>query len=579
MLAYLLAIAVGLASLGLYLAAFFFPEVHRKNDFILSGLGMFYALVLWVCAGRITGGLLLGQMAGAGLLGWLGWETLNLRRGVVPTEQQTALPNAEAVQVALANLTKPETLAGLPGQIGGGLSQLAGRVQTAIAAGSKAKQEAATATETYVPLKREDFAEAAKTVQTGMDAVVDTIADAADSVVNRPSGNQPVSDRVAEQVTEMAADATDQVIDRATDLAADLRSGVADLSDSVVAQAADAGDRMGKEVAAAMDRTKVPKSGGKGNDLANLPGKMLGALGAIAAVIPATLQGLTKKKESQPIYVRKQFRKEDDSPESGSPESGSPEPGSPEPGSLDRDEPMVAAKAAVMATIAAVAVGVAEAGEPDETGAIAAEEKIAPVTSELTSELTSEFAAAPDPVSEPALSAAVTDGMMPTDNTDAAAAESMIEPGTEPREAELSTDTVETAAVDLYQADRDAAAPEAEEDNEEIADTEADYTKADYAEADFIEEVHAEEIYAEEIYTEEVYAEEVYEDPVEGDEDETINTFADAQEAAAVKVEEVVEEVVEDRVEPFVPADKLGEDKFDEDWDNAEPPEPDYPEV
>jgi len=62
-LAYLLAIAAALGSFALYISAFFFPEVHRKSDFYWSGLGLFYALVLWVCAGRITGAVLLGQMA------------------------------------------------------------------------------------------------------------------------------------------------------------------------------------------------------------------------------------------------------------------------------------------------------------------------------------------------------------------------------------------------------------------------------------------------------------------------------------------------------------------------------------
>ena len=41
MLAYVLALAVGLGSIAIYLAAFFFPEIHRKNDFILSGVGLF----------------------------------------------------------------------------------------------------------------------------------------------------------------------------------------------------------------------------------------------------------------------------------------------------------------------------------------------------------------------------------------------------------------------------------------------------------------------------------------------------------------------------------------------------------
>jgi len=91
MLAHILALTVGLGSFGLYMSAFFFPEVHRKNDFIWSGVGLFYALVLWVCAGRITGGVLLGQTASVALLGWLGWQTLALRRTLTPLDQQTQI--------------------------------------------------------------------------------------------------------------------------------------------------------------------------------------------------------------------------------------------------------------------------------------------------------------------------------------------------------------------------------------------------------------------------------------------------------------------------------------------------------
>jgi len=92
MLAYVLALVIGLGSLALYLAAFFFPEVHRKNDFIWSGVGLFYALVLWVCAGRITGGVLLGQLFSVALLGWFAWQTLTLRRALATPEQQTPIP-------------------------------------------------------------------------------------------------------------------------------------------------------------------------------------------------------------------------------------------------------------------------------------------------------------------------------------------------------------------------------------------------------------------------------------------------------------------------------------------------------
>jgi hypothetical protein len=94
MLTHILAIAVGLGSFTLYMAAFFFPEVHRKYDFIWSGVGLFYALVLWVCAGRITGGVLLGQVASVALLGWFGWQSLQLRRELTPPSLKTRLPGS-----------------------------------------------------------------------------------------------------------------------------------------------------------------------------------------------------------------------------------------------------------------------------------------------------------------------------------------------------------------------------------------------------------------------------------------------------------------------------------------------------
>ncbi|NET25638.1 Ycf66 family protein [Okeania sp. SIO1I7] len=101
MLTKILALAVGLGSLALYLVAFFFPEVHRKNDFIWSGLGLFYALILWFCAGRITGAVLLGQVASVALLGWFGWQTLTLRRQLTPVVEQT--------KISTQNNTKDKT--------------------------------------------------------------------------------------------------------------------------------------------------------------------------------------------------------------------------------------------------------------------------------------------------------------------------------------------------------------------------------------------------------------------------------------------------------------------------------------
>ncbi|PSB29105.1 Ycf66 family protein, partial [Chlorogloea sp. CCALA 695] len=120
MLAYILALAVGLGSFALYMAAFFFPELHRKNDFIWSGVGLFYALVLWVYGSRITGGLLLGHAASVALLGWSISQTLQLRRQLTPEAQQT-IPSTAAVTSTVEQVSKsvPAVASGIGGAVNG----------------------------------------------------------------------------------------------------------------------------------------------------------------------------------------------------------------------------------------------------------------------------------------------------------------------------------------------------------------------------------------------------------------------------------------------------------------------------
>jgi Ycf66 protein N-terminus len=101
MLAYILAVLVGTGSVGLYISAFFFPEIHRKQDFIWSGVGFFYALVLWIYARQETGGILLGQSTSVALLGWLAWQNLKLRRQLVPVSQQTPMPSTTKLKQQL----------------------------------------------------------------------------------------------------------------------------------------------------------------------------------------------------------------------------------------------------------------------------------------------------------------------------------------------------------------------------------------------------------------------------------------------------------------------------------------------
>ncbi|MBW4463497.1 MAG: hypothetical protein KME47_25145 [Nodosilinea sp. WJT8-NPBG4] len=86
---HVLAIAVWLGSISLYGAAFFFPEVHRRHDFFWSGVGAFYGLVLWFSAVQTSPTELLGHLASVLLLGWLGWQTLSLRRKRTSLDLQT----------------------------------------------------------------------------------------------------------------------------------------------------------------------------------------------------------------------------------------------------------------------------------------------------------------------------------------------------------------------------------------------------------------------------------------------------------------------------------------------------------
>ncbi len=84
MLTYLLADVVAIASIGLFVGAFLLPSFKRESDVIWGGVGLFYALVLFACAGQVRGGLLLGQIAGVSLMGWLGWQAFRLRWQDVP---------------------------------------------------------------------------------------------------------------------------------------------------------------------------------------------------------------------------------------------------------------------------------------------------------------------------------------------------------------------------------------------------------------------------------------------------------------------------------------------------------------
>lgn len=177
MLTYVLALVVVLASLGLYSTTFVIPEVSRKNDLVWSGVGLFYGLVLWVCAGRITGGVLLGQMASVALMGWMGWQMVESRWNSVPEAERVSSGKVAGWRSSLAGLSRSDTAVKLKNQAQGVINKAQEKVQDlgvtvetgTKSAGNATSDAADLLKRADVPLKPEDFGNPPK-------AVVDTTA-------------------------------------------------------------------------------------------------------------------------------------------------------------------------------------------------------------------------------------------------------------------------------------------------------------------------------------------------------------------------------------------------------------------
>lgn len=144
MLTYLLALAIALGSFGLYMSAFFYPEIYRKGDLTLSGVGLFYALVLWICADRITGAVLLGQIASVSLIGWFGYQSLTSRLGYVPSTSE--------LRSKLDDVLTSENTAKVVEQSKKTFATVKDRASALL---NKAPETPPA--EPYEPLKREDF--------------------------------------------------------------------------------------------------------------------------------------------------------------------------------------------------------------------------------------------------------------------------------------------------------------------------------------------------------------------------------------------------------------------------------------
>ena len=181
MLTYVLALVVVVASLGLYSTTFVIPEVSRKNDLVWSGVGLFYGLVLWVCAGRITGGVLLGQMASVALMGWMGWQMVESRWNSVPEAERVSAEKVTGWRSSLVELGRSDTAVKLKNQAQDVISKAQEKVQdlgVTVETGAKSAVKTTSnatdaATELLkradVPLTPEDFGNPPK-------AIVDTTA-------------------------------------------------------------------------------------------------------------------------------------------------------------------------------------------------------------------------------------------------------------------------------------------------------------------------------------------------------------------------------------------------------------------
>ena len=209
MLAYVLALVIGIGSIAMYMAAFFLPEVHRKEDFIWSGVGLFYALVLWVCAGRITGGVLLGQLASVALLGWFGWQTLTLRRAIAAPEQQTPIPSQDELQSKLKDIAPSGGLQGLQQQL---TSLFRKGKSEATAAGETAKQNIQGTLEEV----------AAKVTSTGEtpspEAAVPPVEDSTPDLAVVLEDSSPEIKLIPEDVAPVTTEGTDAVVTPESDV-------------------------------------------------------------------------------------------------------------------------------------------------------------------------------------------------------------------------------------------------------------------------------------------------------------------------------------------------------------------------
>lgn len=366
MLTYILAIGVGLGSFLLYMVAFFFPEVHRRNDFIWSGIGLFYALVLWIYAPRITGGVLLGQMAGVALLGWLGWQTLWLRRQVAPPDQQTPLPSAAELQSGFRSVTNSNDRSQWVGQATRLFQQVKEGVQATVATTTQAKSSPPPSpTDTYTPPGLEEFGTAGQEAAQRFARVKVPELDA--TLDNSSKSGSPAIES-ARATRESAASRS-----------ASSLSGVKEKGRGRKAAAA-----RQQAIAPQPDLDPPPMHPQPAARSANHPAS------GMSGVTQSLFKGFPKKKESKPVYVRKQYREA----EAEVPEIQKAEIIPPAPARAVDPANSHPATAAPVVQVAVVAEVVSEELVPDLLGSTPHEVTAAEIVEELLEDISAQEAGA-----------------------------------------------------------------------------------------------------------------------------------------------------------------------------------------
>jgi Ycf66 protein N-terminus len=196
MLTYLLAAIVAIASLGLYALTFFLPAFKRERDLIWSGVGVFYALVLWICAEQVRGGLLLGQISSVAIIGWLGWEAFGARWGGLSDADReqakglTDFTTSIKSKVAAIDFSKADLSQVDLGKLGDQAKGLANKAKdsaqsiadkTKEVVGNSPVKSSAKNTETYI---RKGFQDAAEVAGDVKETIVEQTSEAVEAVVD-----------------------------------------------------------------------------------------------------------------------------------------------------------------------------------------------------------------------------------------------------------------------------------------------------------------------------------------------------------------------------------------------------------